>query len=135
MKTLLPNSRADLGRLGEEFARAEYAKQGYRIVASNVFNHRGKRLGEIDFIAVKNRDIVFVEVKTRAAAVGRFGPAAGAVNYYKQQRLVRMVHVFLRQHQEFFKFRPRIDVCVVVCGLDKRPQNAIIIPNAVEDSN
>jgi len=130
----MPHS-SDLGRLGEVFAQAEYKKQGYKILGANVFNRRGKRMGEIDFVATKGRNIVFVEVKTRTSPGGRFGLPQESVNFYKQQRLLRMVKLFLLQHPEFQKFTPRIDVCVVICGLDKLPQRAIIIPNAVEDSN
>ena len=81
MKILLPNKRAELGRLGEEFARAEYARQGFRIIASNIFNRRGKKMGELDFIALNGRDIVFVEVKTRSAASARFGTDPAAVSH------------------------------------------------------
>lgn len=124
-----------LGQRGEEFAREEYGRQGYKIIGNNVFNRRGKRMGEIDFVAAKAREIIFVEVKTRNQAEGRFGLPQEAVNFYKQQRLLRMVKLFLLQHAEFKNFTPRIDVCVVICGLDRRPQRVIIIPNAVEDSN
>ncbi len=124
-----------MGALGEAWARQMYERRGYRIVDSNVFNHWGKRLGEIDFIAVGPRYIVFVEVKTRALAVSRFGTGLEAVDGRKQRRLLAMSRLFLSYHGQYQKLQPRIDVCVVICGLDKRPQRAIIILNAVDDSD
>ena len=39
----------DIGQYGEQLAQAEYRKQGYAILETNAFNHKGKRAGEIDF--------------------------------------------------------------------------------------
>ena len=62
-----PQKPKTLGQLGEEFAQGKYKKHGYKILTANDYNKKGKRLGEIDFIA-KNKDkLVFVEVKTRTA--------------------------------------------------------------------
>lgn len=58
------------GRLGEKIA-AEYLKnKGYKILEKNFKNPLGRRLGEIDIIARKGKEVVFVEVKTKKP--GRF---------------------------------------------------------------
>jgi len=57
--------KSNLGQFGEK-AAAKYLKQkGYKIVAFNFQNTKGRRVGEIDIIARKKDQIVFVEVKTR----------------------------------------------------------------------
>jgi putative endonuclease len=125
-----------LGQLGESYAQAEYGRQGFAIVAKNEFNRKGKRLGEIDFIA-KNKDkIIFVEVKTRSAEDGKFGGAAEAVDVFKQRKILKAVKVYLLRNPIYQQLQPQIDVCVVQCDdLDKTPNSVTIITNAVEDFN
>jgi uncharacterized protein (TIGR00252 family) len=126
-----------LGQLGEEFAQGEYKNRGYKIVAANFFNRKGIRKGEVDFIAVNNTQIIFVEVKTRnVRGTEKFGSGAESVNIYKQQKLLKAVKIFLLQNPEFQHLQPSIDVCVVRCNeFDKTPFSAILITNAVEDSS
>lgn len=121
-----------LGQQGEEWSAGHYEKLGYRIISRNEFNRRGKQLGEIDFVAIKDKVLVFVEVKTRKIGFNKFGTGAEAVNYFKQQKLRRAVYSFLLRRPEYRDFRPQIDVCVVtVDSLDKGLYSVIIIANAV----
>jgi putative endonuclease len=123
-----------LGQWGEQLAQAEYKKQGYQVIAAHVFNRRGKQVGEIDFIALSNRVIVFVEVKTRSAPDGQFGGALAAVDVGKQQRLVKAAKLYLVRHPEHRSLRPQIDVCVVLASdLDNSQPSVTIFSNAVED--
>lgn len=125
-----------LGQKGEQQAQAEYKKRGFQIIAANFFNRRGKRLGEIDFVAKNSEKIVFVEVKTRTADSGKFGSGAEAVDFFKQQKLLKAVKIFLAAEPEYLKLQPQIDVCVMQYSeVDKSFEPAKIIANAVEDSN
>ena len=125
-----------LGQRGEEFAQELYRQKGFVIVAANEFNKKGKRLGEIDFIAKNGQRLVFVEVKTRTAGNERFGSGADAVNGQKQQRILRAVKVYLLAHPEYRSLQPGIDVCVLEYReLDKPEFYATIITNGVEDWN
>lgn len=124
-----------LGQMGEEFAQREYIKQGYEIVAANEYNKKGKRLGEIDFIAKNKQRLAFVEVKTRTAGSSKFGSGAEAVDIYKQTKILKAVKVYLLKHSEFSNLKPQIDVCVVEWHeVDKAFSPAIILVNVVEDS-
>ena len=123
-----------LGRLGEEFAQAEYKKLGFKIVAANEYNKKGKQLGEIDFIAKNKQKIVFVEVKTRNILPGKFGTAVEAVDVYKQRKILRATKAYLLKNQKYQSLQPQIDVCAVSCSqLDKPVFSVKIIANAVED--
>lgn len=123
-----------LGQWGEQLAQKEYRKQGYKIVGTNIFNKRGLRLGEIDFIVKNKTSLVFVEVKTRTAGADKFGTGQDAVNIFKQRKILKAVKVFLGQHKDLQTLRPQIDVCLVeVTDLDKQQYYAKIITNAVED--
>lgn len=123
-----------LGRLGEDFAQQHFKKLGYKILGANVFNRRGKRLGEIDFIAVDNNHIVFVEVKTRARPTSKFGTVLESVDFYKQRKILKIAKLFLVKNSEFKPLIPRIDVVSIIWpDVDKKPESLIITSNAVED--
>jgi len=123
-----------LGAYGESIAQAHYRKLGYRILATNLFNSRGKRISEIDFIATFAQAIHFVEVKTRRVQVCRFGSGRDAVDIFKQQKLLKLVYLFLLKHPYYQSFRPQIDVCLVeLSGLDKAQFSVTIVPHAVGD--
>jgi len=125
-----------LGQLGEELAQEEYKKRGYKIIAANFFNKKGLRLGEVDFIAADAKTIIFVEVKTRASSVNKFGTGAEAVNQFKQIKILKAVKVFLQKNQKYQDLRPQIDVCEILSGgVDKPAESVKIISNAVEDWN
>ncbi len=123
-----------LGQLGEEFAQQEYKNRGLQIITANFFNRKGKRLGEVDFIAKDKHRIIFVEVKSRTAGIDKFGKGIESVNQFKQTKLLKAVKIFLNQNPKYQVLRPQIDVCLVEFnGVDKIPQSVKIIPNAVED--
>lgn len=61
----------NVGKFGENYATRYLKKRGYKILARNWYNAKGKRLGEIDIVARRNDGvIVFVEVKTRVVLHG-----------------------------------------------------------------
>lgn len=129
-----PQNPKPLGQLGEERAQEEYRKLGYKIIAKNEYNKKGKRLGEIDFIAKNKSDIVFVEVKTRTAGFNKFGKGVESVDVYKQQKILRAVKMYLLRKPKMAELKPQIDVCLLEYDeFDKSFKPAIIIPNAVED--
>ncbi len=135
MSVVTRKAALSVGALGESLAQEEYRKDGFEIIASNVFNHTGKQLGEIDFVAKNEIKLVFVEVKARTDAVDRFGGGAVSVGFAKQRKLLKAVKIFLTNHRELNHLQPRIDVCVVVLSkLDKTVKSVTIIPNAVEDT-
>lgn len=57
---------ASTGSKGEDVAVEFLKGKGYKILARNFKNFRGRQLGEIDIVAEKNKEIIFVEVKTRS---------------------------------------------------------------------
>ena len=125
-----------LGQLGEEIARKEYEKKGFTIIAKNEYNKKGKRLGEIDFIAKNKTTLAFVEVKTRNSEIGFFGNPLESVNHFKQIKILKAVKLYLLKHQDLTSLRPQIDVCAVILqAIDKSPVSVKIYSNAVEDWN
>ncbi|MBI4054066.1 MAG: YraN family protein [Candidatus Doudnabacteria bacterium] len=123
--------QSDLGKWGEQFVADLYARKGYQIIGENFFNRRGKRLGEIDLVAVKGQSLVFVEVKTRTSSA--FGTAAEAVTKWKQRRLVSACKIFINANPAFQNHNYRIDVAELNTNIDRNKNSVRIIENAVED--
>lgn len=80
--------RKELGHLGEQAAARYLEERGYQILERN---HRTP-FGELDLIARFQRQLVFVEVKTRRGK--GFGSPAEAITRKKQQRLRRAGSVY-----------------------------------------
>ena len=104
--------RLELGSLGESLARNMYEEKGFRIV---VQNYRCK-VGEIDLICVKDKLLVFCEVKCRQSLV--FGIPAEAVNAKKVRHIRRVASWYLSQKMNinrlYSDFDMRFDVVEVV---------------------
>ena len=78
----------ELGRFGEKAAADYLKKKGYRILEKNF--RAGKN--EIDIIASRKKEIVFVEVKTRIG--DKFGTPREAVTKTKQQRYYKIAECY-----------------------------------------
>lgn len=129
--------RKNLGVWGERLACAEYLQKGHVLVARNIYNNRGKQMGEIDLIVRSESELIFVEVKTRSSH--KFGTGADAITKAKQRKLIKITNWFQRKYPYYKQLRPRIDVCVIETppyfkpssNLDKSAVNVIIISDAV----
>lgn len=97
-----------LGERGEAFACRYLKKKAYTIIA----RQDRSRLGEIDIIAVQERTIVFVEVKTRTA--DERGAPDEAVDRDKQERLTRAALGYMRKHDLLGSCPARFDVISIV---------------------
>jgi putative endonuclease len=113
------------GLWGERIAERELRRKGYRIQGRRVrFGPRE----ELDLVAYDGRDLVFVEVKTRASE--DFGRPADAVSPDKQRLLVRAAWGYLRR---MGKKRPdyiRFDVVEVIGREQDGPPAVHHIENA-----
>lgn len=134
------NQTQHIGACGEFYATKLYLSKGYKLLVRNSFNRKGKQYGEIDFIVVRNNQLVFVEVKTRLS--NRYGLPEESVTRSKQERIIKAVQWFLSKHPQYQHFQPRIDVCAILLteaaalsflpDLDKFVKYSKIFTNAVE---
>jgi putative endonuclease len=134
------HNHLSLGLWGENYAWKLYAKQGFKLLVQNSFNHTGKRMGEIDLVLRHKQWLVFVEVKTRLSV--EFGAPEESISASKKLRLLRVVQWFLNSHAEYQVYQPRIDVCAIMLSdgarlgnfqhFDKFVKYAKIISNAVD---
>lgn len=82
-----------LGPLGEREAERFLLRQGMIIL----FRGYQDRVGEVDLIAVDQRTVVFVEVKTRSSDIA--GDPEDAVDKGKQTKLTKTAIGFLKWHR------------------------------------
>ena len=93
--------RRDLGNEGEEIAAEYLKKKGYRVLARNwsVRGRNGKMMGELDIVAKKGKDIVFVEVKAGSSNDPAWRPEIH-VTTTKAVRLKRAALVWLAMNKK-----------------------------------
>ena len=96
-----------LGAWGEATAAEYLRRKHYKIGA---VNYRC-RVGEIDLIAQKGRELAFVEVKLRRNA--NFAEPREQVTAAKQRRILLAARHFLAQHPESGEHYCRFDVAEV----------------------
>ena len=94
------------GNFGEDFACDYLIKNNYTILERNFTSYRG----ELDIIASKNNEIIFIEVKTRAQSF--CGEPAEAVNSHKKMRLYMVAEYYLYLHN-LIDSKVRFDVIEV----------------------
>mgnify|MGYP003294885283 CR=1 FL=1 len=73
-----------LGAYGEQIAARHLRTSGYKIKSANYKTN----VGEIDIIAKDNKELVFVEVKTRASCL--YGQPKDAVDITKKKHIYSM---------------------------------------------
>jgi putative endonuclease len=95
------------GKEGEKIAASFLKKNGYRIIETN---YRCV-LGEIDIVAYENRDLVFIEVKTRKS--DELGYPEQAVGRKKQKKLSQLALWYLEKNK-LTDQKARFDVVAVM---------------------
>ena len=126
------NSRQAIGEIGEAAAAEKYRQAGFKILSKNFFNHLGKRTGELDFIAIKNKQIHFVEVKSRTGF--SYGSALEGVSRGKLLKLLKIIRYFLARNQIYSEYACHIDVVTVqIREFDKSVQKITIYLDVIVD--
>lgn len=81
----------ELGRRGEQLAKAHLQQSGYTILHENWTHGRA----EVDLIARHNDELIFVEVKTRTG--NRYGEPEDFVDARKQKLLAKAADEYVYQ--------------------------------------
>lgn len=89
--------QSESGSLGEELGCRYLRDKGYKILTTNYCNATGRRLGEIDIVAQKGKELVFVEVKTRLGKEGNALVPEASITRTKLHKLERIVSYYLRE--------------------------------------
>ena len=99
-------SHNELGQKGEKIAEKHLLQKGYEILDRNF---RFKR-DEIDLVAAKGDQIVFVEVKTRANDY--LGEPEEAVTKSKQKRIIAVANHYVIENN--IEKEARFDIIAIV---------------------
>jgi len=89
----------DSGKLAEDLAAKFLKNLGYKIIERNI----RFRFGEIDIVASKNNQLVFIEVRFRKSA--EFGDSLSTIDAKKQKKLKKAILAYIRDHNYTGDFR------------------------------
>jgi putative endonuclease len=107
-------AKDDLGRAGEARAAEHLTLNGYRVVDRNWRCSEG----ELDLVALRDREVVVVEVKTRRG--DGYGDPLEAVDGRKRARLWRLAQRWRSEHADLVSGRIlRLDA-IGITGPDPR---------------
>ncbi len=103
----------NIGKLGETLAADFLKNKNYEILAQNwTFKHE-----EIDIIALKNKILVVVEVKTRSAQSAAVAEPFLAITREKQRHLIQAANAFIEKN--FLDVEVRFDIISVIIAGEK----------------
>ena len=101
------DARKQIGLQGEKEAASFLRQRGYKII-----DHRARILnGDIDIIALDNRTVVFVEVRSRTST--RHGHPVETIDLRKKRRIISLANAYIKQHR-MKNYSYRIDVVTVL---------------------
>lgn len=98
------HDRHTIGSLAERKACDYLQNQGLKLLKKNF----RCRFGEIDLIMQEQKDIVFVEVRSRKKA--DFGNAKESITAIKRQKLIRTASFYLQEKQLTNEIGTRFDI-------------------------
>ncbi|GAB2706313.1 YraN family protein [Mucilaginibacter koreensis] len=101
----------ELGRRGEELAKAHLLQGGYEIITQNWTY----RKAEVDLIARHQNQLIFVEVKTRSG--NRYGEPEDFVDARKQKLLAMAANEYV--YQTAFEGEIRFDIIAILFNAQK----------------
>lgn len=101
----------EIGRIGEEIAKEYLQDKDYRIIKQNFKS----KFAEIDLIAKKNNELVFVEVRTKTGE--SFGRPEQTIGGKKLHKLKKNVAHYLKYNNYDGPYR--IDVIGIILNKDK----------------
>jgi putative endonuclease len=120
-----PMWRRWFGSRSERAAARFLGRLGYRVLARNVT----LPAGELDLVALDERTLVFVEVRS-TEGVDPQGPAA-SVDGVKQRKLTDAALAYLSRHH-ILGHAARFDVIAVSWPANRREPEIVHYPNAFE---
>lgn len=111
------------GDIGETYTCDYLVGKGYEIISRNFTC----KYGEIDIVAVNDKYIAFVEVKTRHQ--NPMVRPCLSVNKSKQIKIMRSAYIFLKEHN--INLQPRFDISEVYL---KRNTNKLYSINYIKNA-
>lgn len=99
-------------KISSKLLRQWAEQEAMRILECSGFNiqHQNyhSRFGEVDIIADKDQELIFVEVKARSPT--KYGLATEVVTEAKQIKIIKTAMCFLEKNPQFQEFYCRFDI-------------------------
>jgi putative endonuclease len=118
-KTSSKEKGLSMGTRGEKTAIKYLRKNNYKILESNFFNTRGRRLGEIDIIADDGSELVFIEVKTRTEVAQKILLPEESITPKKLHKLEKVASFYVSKNKLQNKAY-RFDAISIIADPEKR---------------
>ncbi len=120
MPKVFTSEKQKIGELGEDIAVEFLVKQGFSVIERNYT----KKWGEIDIIALKDRKMYFVEVKSVQGREVSYGTDAyrpeDNMHPWKMQRLARTIQTYLISKNIGEEIEWQVDLLVVFLDYNTR---------------
>ncbi len=116
-----------LGEIGERVAQDYLTSKGYYILDTNFYTKHG----EIDIVAVENRILVFVEVKSRSSI--EYGLPLEQVIRKKQDRIISSARMYIMKKRPPYR-QYRFDVVSVMFDGELNPVDITLLKNAFDSA-
>jgi putative endonuclease len=100
------------GQLGEQLASDFLLQRGYEILERNLKNNTGRRMGEIDIVAMKENELVFVEVKTIVASTRYVSLPEQQITSSKMRKLAKIAQLYVK-NRDLWEFSYRFDAIAI----------------------
>lgn len=123
----MKNFNLKTARLGEKIAREYLEKKGYKIVEQNYQT----KFAEIDLIAKKGKEIIFIEVRTKKE--GNFAFPEESLNQRKLKKLYFNAHLYISRIGWSGAFR--IDALCILLGRENSIKRITHYQNIVNSIN
>lgn len=111
-----------LGAKGEEIAANYLHSLGFKVIERNFH----KRYTELDIVALDNKTLVFIEVKTRIGK--KYGTAEEAITPWKLRNLIRSAHYYKLLHPDL-PDAMRIDVVSIILSSQQNLEKISLYKN------
>lgn len=111
--------KRQFGNKGEDAVVSDLEKKGYQIIQRNYL----KKWGEIDIIALKNKVLHFIEVKSVSSKKGSDYRPEENMHRDKMKRLGRTIQTFLIENERTMNFDW---VCDLACVYQEEGKGAEI---------
>lgn len=115
------DQRKKIGNFGEKIAANYFLARGCEIIEKNFENKLGYRVGEIDLVAYepKNKELIFIEVKTRKKGTLNSNAPELAISRAKYQKLSKIISRYL-QKKNWLDRNWRLDAIAIELDLKTR---------------
>jgi putative endonuclease len=123
----MSDHRQSLGKRGEAYAADYLAAHGYAILERNWHCP----LGELDLVAERGSQLIFVEVRTRQT--DRLGTPEESITPAKRAKLIAAAQTYLDAHDQADRDW-RIDVVAIEVGSRGAVTRCTLIENAIEET-